>query len=126
MKARGVVLALAAVGGMLLFGAGSASANIAWCIFDPPIQVVTPGGTTLTVNNTVWLPASAETLKDQVWDEASAEPARDGGGGAVITVTVHLPAGVQAHVTSSVDQFQASDDADGVTKLILHLQVPIT
>jgi hypothetical protein len=130
MKARSVVLALAAVGGMLLFGAGTASANIAWCIFDPAIEVVTPGGTILTVTNTVSLPASAQRLESQVWDEASVAPAPigngKGGGGTVITVTVNLPAGVQGYVTSSVDLFQASDDGYGVTQVVLHLQVPIS
>jgi len=124
------VVALAAVGGMLLFGPGAASANVAWCIFDPPIQVVTPGGTTITVNNTISLPASARSLQSQVWDEASATPSPIGngndGGGTLITITVHLPAGVQAQVTSSVDQFQAADDQRGVTEVILHLEVPIT
>jgi hypothetical protein len=126
LKAKSVVVALAAVVAMLLFGSGTASANVAWCIFDPPVQVVTPGGATLTVNNTISIPASAQNLRAQVWDEASAQPSPDGGGGTLITVTVHLPAGVRANVTSSVDVFQASDDQSGVTQVILHVEVPIS
>ena len=116
------VVALAAVGGMLLFGASTASANVAWCIFDPPARVVTPGGMHLTVNNTVWLPLSAADQADQVWDEASAQP--DGSGGTLITVTIHLPTGVDAHVVSIVRRFEVSSEADGQTSVLLYLDVP--
>lgn len=122
MKARNFVVALAAVGAMLLFGPGTASANVAWCIFDPPAHVVTPGGTHITVNNTVWLPITAADQKKQVWDEASAQP--DGTGGTRITVTVHLPAGVDAHVLSAVHRFHVSTEADGQTSVLLYLDVP--
>jgi hypothetical protein len=122
MKARNVLVALAAVWGTLLVGSGTASANVAWCIFDPPARVVTPGGMHLTVNNTVWLPISAADQKDQVWDEASARP--DGTGGTLITVTVHLPTGVHAHVVSTVRRFGVASQAEGQTSVVLYLDVP--
>ncbi|HXN91158.1 MAG TPA: hypothetical protein VN906_06705 [Candidatus Sulfotelmatobacter sp.] len=122
MKAKSLMVALAAVVAMLLFGSGTASANVAWCIFDPPAHVVTPGGTHITVNNTVWLPQSAADQKDQVWDEASAQS--DGSGGTLISVTVHLPDGVASHVVSTVHRFHVSTEADGQTSVFLYLDVP--
>lgn len=117
-------MALAAVGGMLLSGAGTASANVAWCIADPPVQVVTPGGTNLTVNNLVWLPPSALHLKNQTWDQATAAP--DGTGGTRVTVTVHLPAGVGAHVESSEYRYRVSTQGNGWNAVTLYLDVPTT
>src|SRR5260370_26014492 len=37
-------------------GAAPASAMVLWCESDPPIQVVTPAGTNLTVNNMIYVP----------------------------------------------------------------------
>jgi hypothetical protein len=122
MKARSVVVALVAVGGMLLAAQGTASANVAWCVADPPVQVVTPGGTILSVNNLVWLPPSALHLKNRMWDQASAAP--DGTGGTRITVTVHVPAGVAAHVQSSEYRYQVSTQGDGWSAVTLYLDVP--
>jgi len=122
MKARSVVVALVAVGGMLLFGAGAVSANVAWCVSDPPVQVVTPGGTTLTVNNLVWLPPTALHLKKQIWDQATAQP--DGRGGTLVTVTVHVPAGFAAHVESSEYRYAVSTQGNGASAIILYLDVP--
>src|SRR4029077_16788884 len=36
-------------------GGTAASAHVVFCMYDPPIQVVTPGGANLTVNTTVYL-----------------------------------------------------------------------
>src|SRR5260370_5076303 len=37
-------------------GVAPASAMVLWCESDPPIQVLTPGGTNLTVNNMIYVP----------------------------------------------------------------------
>jgi hypothetical protein len=122
MKSRTFLVALGAVAGMLLVAPGTASANVSWCISDPPVHVVSPGGAHLTVNNMIWLPESAKHLKHQVWDEASAQP--DGSGGTFITVTVHLPDAVPAHVVSTEHRFNVSTEADGQTAIVLYLDVP--
>jgi hypothetical protein len=122
MKARSVVAAVLLGGALLAASGGAASANIAWCIEDPPVQVVTPGGHTLTVNNMVYLPPSAIHLKGSITDDATAAP--DGKGGTLITVHVHVPA--TAHVVSSQYRYRVSDQKDGTTVITLYLDVPTT
>jgi hypothetical protein len=122
MKARSLVVASAAVGALFVAGSGSASANLAWCVSDPPVHVVTPGGNNLTINNMVYLPASARDLKQQVSDDATA--ASDGSGGTLVTVHVHVPAA--AHVISSEHRFGLSTEGDGASVITLYLDVPIT
>ncbi|HEX2680072.1 MAG TPA: hypothetical protein VHQ03_02130, partial [Candidatus Dormibacteraeota bacterium] len=63
MKARRVVVGMAAAGAMFAIGQVPAAANIVWCFDDPPVQAVTPNGSQLMVSNTVTLPASAQHLK---------------------------------------------------------------
>lgn len=124
MKARSVTFAGLLACAMLVAGQGVASANMAWCLSDPPIQVVTPGGHYLVVNNLVYLPPSALHLKNQIYDDASAAP--DGRGGTLITVHVHVPSSVSAHVVSSENRYQVSTQKDGATVITLYLDVPTT
>jgi hypothetical protein len=107
-------------GALLAASGGAASANIVWCLEDPPIQVVTPGGQTLTVNNMVYLPADALNLKGTVTEDASAAP--DGKGGTLITVHVYVP--TTAHVVSSEYRYQVSAQKDGSSVITLYLDVP--
>jgi hypothetical protein len=122
MKARSVVAGGIVAVAMLLAAQASASANVAWCVSDPPIQVVTPGGHNLTVNNQVYLPPYAMHLKRSIQDTASAS--RDSSGGTLITVNVFVPA--HAHVVSSENRWQVSDIRDGSSVVTLYLHVPIT
>jgi hypothetical protein len=126
MKKRFVVGTLAA-GLMLVAGSATASANVAWCLSDPPIQLVTPGGHNIAVNNMVYLPPIYRHAMSQVTDGASARP--DGHGGTLVTVTVRIPQGVsQAHVVSSENRFQVSSEAGGEGGVVvtLYLDVPIS
>jgi hypothetical protein len=125
MKARSAVVVgmgglLAGV--MLMATSIAASANFVWCMSDPPVQVVTPGGHTVTVNNQVYLSASARHLMNTVTDTASA--AADGRGGTLVTVHVFVPG--SAHVVSSVNRYAISAAKDGITVVTLTLDVPIT
>jgi hypothetical protein len=122
LKARSVVAGVLVAGAMLLASQVSASANVAWCVSDPPIQVVTPGGHYLTVNNQVYLPPYAMHLKNKIHDTAFAT--RDSGGGTLITVHVFVPE--HAHVVSSEYRWQVSDTGDGSSVVTLYLRVPIT
>jgi len=120
MKARSVVAAVLLGGALLAASGGAVSANIVWCLEDPPIQVVTPGGHTLTVNNMVYLPTDALDLKGTITDDASAAP--DGKGGTLITVHVYVP--TSAHVVSSEYRYQVSAQQDGSSVITLYLDVP--
>ena len=120
MNARKVVAAAIAVGAMFAVGSGSASANLAWCVSDPPVHVVTPGGNHLTINNQVYLPVSARYLKKQITDDASATP--DGAGGTLVTVHVYVP--VPAHVVSYEHRYHLSTEGDGNSVITLYLDVP--
>jgi len=125
MRARSAVVVgmgglLAGV--MLMATSVAASANFVWCMSDPPVQVVTPGGHALTVNNQVYLSAAARHLMNNVTDTASA--AADGHGGTLVTVHVFVPGA--AHVVSSVYRYGLSAANDGSGVVTLTLDVPIT
>ena len=122
MKARSVVAAVLLGGALLAASGGAVSANMVWCLDDPPIQVVTPGGHNLTVNNMVYLPPYAVHSKGSITDDASAAP--DGKGGTLITVHVHVP--TSAHVVSSEYRYQVSSQKDGSAVITLYLDVPTT
>ena len=115
------------VGSGLMLAAGQAvgSANVFWCGSDPPIQVVTPAGHNIMVNNVVSVPVAYRHLVSSVAEDASAAP--DGHGGTLVTVHVYVPEGVsQAAVVSSENRFQVaarSAGAGGET-VTLYLDVP--
>jgi len=121
MKARSWVVGALLGGAMLFASGGAASANMAWCVSDPPIQVVTPGGHQLLVNNQVYLPPYAMHLKNQITDDAAVQP--DGRGGTLITVYIHVPA--HSHVVSTDNRYRVRAQQDGVALLTLYLDVPI-
>ena len=125
MKARSVVVGTLAAMAMIVGGAGSASANIAWCSADPPAQAVTSGGANLMVNTYVTvLKPQVHYLNDFT---SSASTAPDGRGGTLITVRVYLPVGLSAaRVTSTVNRYQVSASGSGVggSVVILYLDVP--
>ena len=119
------MLGAAAAAGMMIMGQGVASANVAWCIADPPVQVVTPDGHNLMVNTAVYLPPASQHLKSSVAESASAQP--DGSGGTLITVRVVVPAGISgASVVSSENRYQmvARGYGAGGTTVTLYLDVP--
>jgi hypothetical protein len=120
-----VVSGLAAVL-MVLGGQGIASANVMWCVSDPPIPVVTPGGHNLTVNNMVYLSPIDRHIASKITDDATTAP--DGRGGTLITVHVYLPATSHGgHVVSNNFRYRVSDSNSaqgGGTILTLSLDVP--
>jgi hypothetical protein len=125
MKFRSVLLGGLLAGTLFVAGSGEASANVAWCISDPPILVVTPGGHYIVVNNMVYLPPQALHLKNRITDDASATS--NGRGGTLVTVHVHVPATAgRAHVISSENRFRLSAQQDGQTTITLYLDVPLT
>jgi hypothetical protein len=128
MRLFKILPAAAVIAAALSFaGVAPASAMVLWCEGDPPIKVVTPGGTNLVVNNMVYVPQSDRHLAKHL--SASATTAPDGQGGTLITVYVQVASGVSmAHVVSSEHRFHVSAEGDGAggTVVTTYLDVPIT
>jgi hypothetical protein len=125
MRLNRIVPAAMLAAAFLVAGEATASANAEWCVDDPPIQVVTPGGAILAVNNTIYLPPYDVHLASQF--TASATVAPDGHGGTLITVHVHIPSTASsAHVVSSENRFQVSSSGGGTggTTVTDYLDVP--
>jgi hypothetical protein len=126
MSKRVVVVGALAAGLLVLGGQGAASANVMWCLSDPPIQVLTPGGHYLSVNNMIYLSPIDRHIASQITDDAGAAP--DGKGGTVITVHVYIPEAAHgASVVSANYRYQVTDSGGtrkgGIT-LTLTLDVP--
>ena len=126
MTKRGVVVGALAAGLLVLGGQVAASANVVWCTFDPPVHVVTAGGSHLTVNNMITMSMADKDLTKLVTGDATAAP--DASGGTLITVHVSIPQGAHgANVVSTNHRYNvtasASTPAGGVV-LTLVLDVP--
>jgi hypothetical protein len=126
MRKRAVVVGALTVGLLVLGGQGAASANVMWCMSDPPIQVETPGGHNLTVNNMIYLSPVDRHIARFITDDAATAP--DGRGGTLITVHIYIPRTAHgANVVSSNFRYRVSE-ADGTrngeTVLTLKLDVP--
>ena len=126
MSKRVIVVGGVAALLMVVGGSGGASANVMWCVSDPPIAVVTPGGHNLTVNNMIYLSPVDRHIAQQITDDATTSP--DGRGGTLITVHVYLPAAAHGgHVVSNNFRYRVSDSNSapgGGTVLTLSLDVP--
>jgi hypothetical protein len=126
MRARVVVVGALAAGLLVVGGQGAASANVMWCVTDPPIQVVTPGGHNLSVNNMVYLSPVDRHIARLIKGDASAAP--DGKGGTMITVHVYIPQNAHgASVVSANYRYRVTDTGGtrgGGTVLTLLLDVP--
>ena len=125
MKAKSVVGGVVAAAAMVLVGAVAASANIAWCLSDPPVQVQTPAGTNLTVNVGVAVPQYQAKYINDVKVQTTTVP--DGAGGTLITVDVAVPTTIStAKVSVTVKKYKVVDSATvpGGGTTTLHLDVP--
>jgi hypothetical protein len=125
MNVRRVVLGGLVAGVLTVGGAASASANIAWCLSDPPAQVQTASGATLSVNTSVSVARSEVRFLKAVHNDATTSP--DGAGGTLVTVHVYLPTGItSARIVSSVNRYAVSATAigHGGTVVTLYLDVP--
>jgi hypothetical protein len=125
MKVRSLFVASLASAAMLVGGAGSASANIAWCTSDPPTHVDTVAGTNVTVNISVSVPkAEVNYLNDVITDSYAVRKY----GGTLVTVNVYLPLGIStAMVVASIYKYGVSASASGTggTTVTLYLRVPV-
>jgi hypothetical protein len=128
MTKRGVAVGFLAAGLLVLGGQVAASANVVWCTFDPPVHVVTAGGSHLTVNNMITISMADKDLAKLVTEDATAAP--DGTGGTLITVHVSIPQGAHgANVVSTNHRYKVTASAStpgGGAVLTLELDVPAT
>jgi hypothetical protein len=125
MKARSVVAGVLAAGAMMVGGAAVASANLVWCLEDPPVVVQTATGSNLTVNVTVAVPQYQAKYINSVLVTTLTAP--DGAGGTLITVDVTVPATIStANVTATVEKYKVTDSAtvSGGGTTTIHLDVP--
>ncbi len=125
MKARTLMTGILASGALVIGGAGSAAANIAWCTSDPPVHVDTVSGAKVTVNTSVTVAKSETTYLNDVTSYAVATA--NGAGGTNITVNVYLPAGIStATVVGEVKRYHVSTTAAGPGGRVvtLYLTVP--
>jgi hypothetical protein len=123
---RAVVVGALTLGLLVLGGQGAASANVMWCLSDPPIQVITPGGHNLSVNNMIYMSPVDRHIAHLITDDATTAP--DGRGGTLITVHVHIPAGAHgASVESNNYRYKVTRSggtSSGGVVLTLNLDVP--
>ncbi|MEP7106062.1 MAG: hypothetical protein ABI838_09470 [Chloroflexota bacterium] len=113
MKAKHM---LAATGVALVGTLAAASPGLAYqsfCESDPPVQVVTPAGHNVTINNWMLIETSNRHLLKQVVVYGTTEPY--GPGHTLVTIHIHTPHGGQGkvHVTSRSTRFQQNANADG-------------
>ena len=127
MKLRSVVVGSVAAVGLLVGGGASASANIMWCVSDPPVQLETAGGTNLTVGVSVAVPKGQNGYVNDVKVDAVTTP--DGSGGTLIAIHVSVPSSISAaNVTATVKKYKLSTSASvaGGSSTTLYLVVPTT
>jgi hypothetical protein len=126
MSRRVMLVGALAAGMLVLGGQGAATANVLWCMSDPPIAVTTPAGHNVTVNNMIYLSVADRHSASLITDDASVAP--DGSGGTLITVHIYLPGAIHgAAVVSSNFRYQVHDTKStpgGGTVLTLILDVP--
>ena len=126
MRVRSVVVGAALATGLLAVGQASASANVVWCLFDPPVKVSTASGANLTVNTTVYVLHGQQQLAGKNLIETSST-APDGAGGTLITVNVAIPKGVTAaRIVATVNRYNITGEASGTggSTVTLYLDVP--
>ncbi len=128
MKARSVVAGVLVAGAMVVGGAGSASANLVWCVSDPPVQVQTPDGANLMVNVLVTVPQHQAKYVVDVATHWITEP--DQSGGTLIRLDVAVPRTISvARIVASVNRYKvgtASATVPGGEATTLYLVVPTT
>jgi hypothetical protein len=125
MRLRTLLVAGALTAGLMAALPSTASANILWCVGDPPVQVITPGGHNLVVNNYLYVSPAYRHLARNVTADGYAIP--DGALGTLVTVHVHVPAGLSHLFVVSAQQHYrvtTSGGGDGGSEITLSLDVP--
>ena len=123
MKFKTVLAGGAVACGLLAASPAGASANVMWCVGDPPLQMSSPSGTNFTVNTQFYTSGSKQHLSQQLTEHVTSAP--DGRGGTLVTVEVFAPAGRSVTVVASVNKYKVSNQASGVGDVVVTLDVPV-
>ncbi len=112
---------------VLALGATTALAWNSWCDDEPPVQVVTPAGHHLTINNWISVPVQDRHLLKHMVVTGDTEPGVEPGT-TIVHVHVLTPNGGSPylHVKSSTSRYQEVSTADGdwASEIDLDLTVP--
>ena len=125
MRTRKLVLAAGTAAALLVVAPGTASANVVWCLSDPPQQLVTPAGNYIVVNTTLYASPSVRHQLSAVTE--TTESVSDGAGGTLVTVHVFVPQTVGSlTVVATVQRYQLSTTRTGGagSEITLQLDVP--
>lgn len=125
MRLRTVLAAAAAAVGVAIAASGGASANVLWCLSDPPIQTTTSGGTNLTVNTKLYASAGDRHELSSVTEDIVSSP--DGAGGTLIKVYVLVPSTIGSLVVvAQVQRYGESATGSGTagSTITLTMDVP--
>ena len=108
--------------GLTVATAVGASANIMWCVGDPPVQISTASGTNFTVGAQIFTTGAKQHLSQQVTEVVTSAP--DGHGGTLVTVEIKGPAGQAMTIVASVNKYKVSGQASGIGDVVVTLDVP--
>ena len=123
MKLKTVLAGGAVACGLLAASPAAASANVMWCVGDPPVQMSSPSGTNFTVNTQVYTSDAKQHLSQQMTEEVTSSP--DGSGGTLVRVEIFVPAGQNVTVVASVNKYKVSSQASGAGDVVVTLDVPV-
>jgi hypothetical protein len=125
MRVKRLLLAGVIAAGLVLAGPGTASAHLVFCAGDPPVNLTTPGGHNVTVNNYLYVSPAYRHLASQVTADGFAEA--NGAGSSRLVVHIHIPGGLSGlYVVSNEQRFHVTSTGTGRggTDITLTLDVP--
>jgi hypothetical protein len=123
MKVQSVLAGGAVACGLAVALPVVASANVMWCVGDPPVQMSSADGTNFTVSTQIFTTGNKQHLSQLVDERVTSAP--DGHGGTLVTVEIVGPAGTPMTVVASVNKVKVSNQASGTGDVIVTLDVPI-
>ena len=123
MKVKTVVLGAVLACGLAAASTAGASANVMWCVGDPPVQMSTPTGTNFTVGTQIYTSGDKQHLAQEVNEVVTSTS--DGHGGTLVTVEIQGPAGQEMTLVASVRKYKVSGQASGVGDVTVTLDVPV-
>lgn len=123
MRLRTVLAGAAVAGGLSIAAPAAASANVMWCVGDPPVQMSSPSGTNFTVSTQIYTSGNKQHLSQQINEDVISAP--DGHGGTLVTIDIVGPTGAPMTVVASVNRYKVSGQASGTGEVTVTVDVPV-
>jgi hypothetical protein len=123
MRLKTFLAGAAVAGGLSVAAPAVASANVMWCVGDPPVQVVAPSGKSFTVSTQIFTTGNKQHLSQLIAEAVISRP--DGHGGTLVTVDVFGPAGQQITAVVSVNKYKVSAPQSGIGHVSVTVDVPV-